>query len=930
MPSPRTGFARLLDRLTWKLVFAIAGLALALGLGGLALAAGLGHPLLATRLRLENPSTAVAGPGGLVVVSDSGDRRVVGLDEDGSLRFVVRGGSRGSRFYNGRVIGFDASGSFYLDDTLLDLETGNAERERLLAFDGAGRRRGETMSLEFSAEESADVVHRMIYSQAGEGFLAYFFPGADDRWMLHVLALPGATSLEPMGFGDYEVYDSVDAALSDRDTVFFLERDGSVLKARRGGTLESWYKDEGDLVRSPSAVAASSDGSVYVLDGKRRVLRLRATPEGVAVETVFDRDRTEGARDSAVGNLWPLPGGKGLLMVDEARGALLRLDQEGRLTSLDSARIAGLPRLKALAAALLLAAAAASGAAALALYYLKLFAAKSRLLLKQLSILVPLTAFAAAGIAFGVYRVMSESLESGLRDRLSHVAQLVEASLDPADLDGLEPGRESLDGLLADPGFRRLAARLDEIVNRNEDPWVSNLFPYVYFRRSGDWYVLGGFDYLEPYPAAFSKPAFAAALDRGESAHTRYSDAYGSWLSALRPLRRADGSVAGVVEASMGADFLDELRTRTFRGVALGTAGLLGLLVSIFAVFDWLLLRSVRALREGAERVAGGDYASRVDIRSRDEIQELGEAFNSMSDRIEDYVERLARMSRANERFVPKQFLAQLGRESITEIGLGDQVLTEMSVLFSDIRAFTSLAEAMGPSATMDMLNDYLSRMGPAVRDHGGFIDKYVGDAIMALFPRRPLDAAEAVLEMLDRLDAFRLELADRDEPLVDAGYGLHIGSLMLGVIGEEERFEGTVIADAVNLAARLESLTRYYGVRALASGSVKDALGGGGIPLRFLDLVRVKGKQEPVRVYEIIGRGDPLLRGKLEAAQAYVRGFELYRRAEFAEAARCFDEALSLASEDRPSRILLERCQRLGREGAPTAWRGVTEFHDK
>ena len=182
------------------------------------------------------------------------------------------------------------------------------------------------------------------------------------------------------------------------------------------------------------------------------------------------------------------------------------------------------------------------------------------------------------------------------------------------------------------------------------------------------------------------------------------------------------------------------------------------------------------------------------------------------------------RLNGAYRRFVPQQFLNYLNRESITQVKRGDQVAREMTILFSDIRSFTTLSEEIGSQETFDFINDFLRRLGPVIRENGGFIDKYIGDAIMALFDS-PCDALRAANGLMDALgELTRKREANGDYP-IEIGIGLNSGPLMLGIIGEEERLEGTVIGDVVNLAARLEALTKKYKVPVLFSSSTYDGM---------------------------------------------------------------------------------------------------------
>ena len=203
------------------------------------------------------------------------------------------------------------------------------------------------------------------------------------------------------------------------------------------------------------------------------------------------------------------------------------------------------------------------------------------------------------------------------------------------------------------------------------------------------------------------------------------------------------------------------------------------------------------------------------------------------------------------QRFVPQEFLELLGKKSITEIGPGDSTRRSMTVLFSDIRDFTTISEKMSPEENFHFVNQYLGRMVPLVHRHGGVIDKFIGDAIMALFPAKDAGAIQAAVEM-------QQELANGITKSIRAGIGIHTGALMLGTIGTERRIEGTVISDAVNLAARLESLTKSFGVRVLVSEETKQSTKQ--FVYRRLGFVRVKGRDQAVAVYEVLDADDPEL----------------------------------------------------------------------
>ncbi len=207
-------------------------------------------------------------------------------------------------------------------------------------------------------------------------------------------------------------------------------------------------------------------------------------------------------------------------------------------------------------------------------------------------------------------------------------------------------------------------------------------------------------------------------------------------------------------------------------------------------------------------------------------------------------------MTESFERFVPAEFLALLGKPDVASVRAGDAVRRELAVLFADIRDFTSLSEKMSPEENFRFINACLRRIGPVIRQNGGFVDKYIGDAIMALFPSAAaaVEAAFAIQDVVEEYNASRRESGYEG---LRIGIGIHSGSLMLGMIGEEKRLEGTVISDAVNTAARIESLTKEYGEALLVTDTIVRETAGlfHAEPLGSLPL---KGKAEPVAVFRL------------------------------------------------------------------------------
>ncbi|HEQ70996.1 MAG TPA: response regulator [Spirochaetia bacterium] len=291
--------------------------------------------------------------------------------------------------------------------------------------------------------------------------------------------------------------------------------------------------------------------------------------------------------------------------------------------------------------------------------------------------------------------------------------------------------------------------------------------------------------------------------------------------------------------------------------------------------------------------------------------------------RIRTHVE-LSKMNNAYRRFIPERFLELLGKESVIDVVPGDQIQRVMSILFCDIRAFAAFSEDMEPREVFAFLNSYYEKISPIIREYGGFIDKYIGDEIMALFPDDPEDALKCALRMKKTVDTYNTFRSKVGYTPVSIGIGLHTGPMMLGTIGDEKRIEGTVISDAVNTASRLEGLTKLYGGSIIISASIFFTLKDPSLyRYRFLGLVQVKGKRETLSVYEIFDES-PEGDLKQEQKDEFERGLQAYFKKDFKEASRIFKSILEANVTDKAARLYYNRAEEYKYKVLPDDWDGV------
>jgi class 3 adenylate cyclase/tetratricopeptide (TPR) repeat protein len=291
-------------------------------------------------------------------------------------------------------------------------------------------------------------------------------------------------------------------------------------------------------------------------------------------------------------------------------------------------------------------------------------------------------------------------------------------------------------------------------------------------------------------------------------------------------------------------------------------------------------------------------------------------------------VDELTKLNAAYERFVPADFMKLLGEPNVVRVGLGDGVERHVTVGFADIRGFTSLSETLQPGETFRMLNEYLEVAVPIIEQHGGIVDKYIGDGVMTLFPDDPGAAVRANLQLLVELERFNDAREAAGEPRLDPCVGLHTGSLMLGTVGTSLRMDGTVIGDTVNLAARVERLTRLYGARLLVTEAVWETLDPLERPrARLVDRVRAAGKTEPVSLYHVL---TPVEVEAIHTIDEFNAGCSAYFDADFGTAERHLIEALRRHPDDLAGQLLLARCREFIVSGVPAGWDGVTTYDHK
>lgn len=335
--------------------------------------------------------------------------------------------------------------------------------------------------------------------------------------------------------------------------------------------------------------------------------------------------------------------------------------------------------------------------------------------------------------------------------------------------------------------------------------------------------------------------------------------------------------------------------------IGLFLAGALGFL------FASSVSRPIRTLAGATHAIADEDFSQRVDIRTHDEFHELGESFNQMSASLAEKASIRQALDKSVSRDVADHLLqqgVQLGGES-----------REATIVFADIRGFTSLAEQLTENQLLELLNEYFARINICIDKHHGTIDKFIGDAVMAIFgaplddDQHALHAIQAAMDMCQAVEKYNQEVSTRYGCEINIGIGINSGRVVSGLVGSQDRLNYTVLGDQVNIASRMENLTRYYGSGIIITEQTRDVVieqAAGELPylFRYLDRVQVKGKTVGVNLYQPVYARE----GVDKKLQAYDKALQLLSLEKFLQAQQEFEKLATLWPSDRVISAWLER----------------------
>ncbi|TGL56874.1 7TM diverse intracellular signaling domain-containing protein [Leptospira jelokensis] len=281
---------------------------------------------------------------------------------------------------------------------------------------------------------------------------------------------------------------------------------------------------------------------------------------------------------------------------------------------------------------------------------------------------------------------------------------------------------------------------------------------------------------------------------------------------------------------------------------------------------------------------------------------------------------RLESSNKVYSKFVPLRLIQLFSKKDDSKVKRGDFIVKQMSVLSSDIRDFTAISETLSPEETFLFLNDYLRQVGPIIRSHNGFIEKYVGDAIFALFEKEPEDALSAAIQMHKTIARWNKESHNHRVGEIQIGVGIHFGELMLGIVGEEQRIESAVLSDSMGVANSLESMTKKYGAKIILSlDALLELKEPDSYPHRLLDFIKIPAKQKLIGIAQVLVDGvEDSFHLKIQTKEQFEESVNLFWDGDFKGAELGFLSVLEQDPSDKAAQLYLDRAKQYIQNGPP------------
>ncbi|MCD9025813.1 adenylate/guanylate cyclase domain-containing protein [Cohnella silvisoli] len=873
---------------------------------------------------LQNLSRAAEATAPSLVVIGQSKQEIQRLSPKGAVEAEIKhNGKNGDsrRDYTEAVV--DGSNGIVVLDTVLDSYGLIVQSEQIIRYDEAGKS-GELL-YEWKGNGTSKRIGQLKGLQI-RGNSLYFYITTPDKVSLMRLPLSGGQPEESFSFLlPHDRYLS-EIKGTEPGEIYYTTKRGGIFQVTAQGDSQIIYPLASmDRTRKnfPERLSIDSDGKLIFIDRLLNAVT-RMEPGQKYLNVMLDEASIQKAVPDAESYelMDILPTGDGGFTV-VLSDRTLTYDNQKRLTGvLSQATYLNNILLKewliwgaAFAGLLLL-------IFALRLVYIHLMNRRFSLFFKQLIVTVPIIVVCMLLLSNFIYNSFSARMEDEMQRELSLLARNGQQIIDGDRLERLHsPEDYSNDDYKAIRGKMSFLFEGEQAVNRQ------GLYSTLYKYDDGKLYILmdddDGVNMFKPFE--MNEENESVRKD-GVIRTGQWEDANGKWLYAIGPVYNSKHEVVGIYETGRDMSVLYQANQKIYKNILQNIVIITSILLVVILAATFLMLSTIRKLRRSVMDMADGNWDVEVRVKSRDEVGDLGEQFNRMARYIRQYIVDITQFSEASYRFVPQQFFKSLGKKGILDIHLGDQVQQNMSVMIANLRDFRKLSQTLTPMENFNFMNSFLRRFGPLVRKEDGLISKYLGAGFMALFPGYAEEALRTAIAIRQELTEYNAGRRRAGYVPVDIGIAVHRGPLMMGIIGEERRWEGNVISDGVHLTATLERLSEDLGASILVTRDLFEQLRE---PERFrhrsLGRITPEGQEEAIELIDVYdGDSEQLRQAKDRTKALFERGLMLCQEGRFYDARETFVEVIKQNRLDKAAKLYFYLCDEYFQKGTSTGWNGT------
>ncbi|TBL80787.1 adenylate/guanylate cyclase domain-containing protein [Paenibacillus thalictri] len=873
-----------------------------------------------------NISRAITDPQGSVYMVTKSKNTLQKMTSSGDLVYSISSntdaGPNTVQMFNS--IAADDAGNAYVLVTTLDSFGLNVAGERILRISADG---SSTSTLYTSATAQKDRLLRVgnIQSLSIKDGSLYFF--LKDHNSASLLRLPSAaeaeTGAEPQTVTTISMPENRylnELTGNEQGRFFFTTKKGSLFSVTNGQAKQIYPLGSQNSLNFPIAIYTRDHANVYYIDHHSgAIMRLNAEQPDEPPQSLLTLQTLRSKyADLEWGDFTDVTVANGLITITTADN-LVQLLPDGSISTVHSSfyyswKLLGFKvgywGLMALMLLLLL--------LDIRFVYVHLLKRKVSLLVKQLAVIIPVVLMSMIGLSYSVYSSFAGEMRNDTQRQLELLAGNGKYLVNGDNLERLMSPRDYMSG-----DYQAIKQRINELFSHAGSD-RSGLYSTVYRYMNGSLYIVMDDDdsvtMFQPFALSSDN---RRVLEQGAVVSGEWEDSSGQWMFALGPLFNSKGEIIGIYETGKDMAGINKMNVQIMTNV-LKIISLIGLiLLVVITLMTVYLLSSIQKLRRNVNLIASGEWDVKVQIRTRDEVAELGDRFNMMAESIRRYIQEVTKLSESYFRFVPQQFLKVLGRNNMTQVNLGEYQNRTMTILVCNMRQFPEFSGTLTTEENFRFINSFLKKFGPVIREYNGFTSRYLGPGMLTMFPNGSNYAIKAAVKMRATLQDYNDERSRAGYEPIDIGISIHSGDVMIGIIGEEQRMEGSVVSGEVQIALDLEKVSAKLGVTVLLTEeTVREC--GGRLPGNYRKLggLQIDNEHKTIELYDLY-EADPehIRKLKHETKQQFETAVELYRNGRFYDAREQFVAVVKKNRYDLTAKLYFFACDEYFQQGVTTGW---------